>query len=379
MVLGLGLLRRRRARGERDEKGGHAHGNERAGRQASTCSLPCEGWEFSSTPTKTLVRRREPIWLSANRVLGQHMQRISRRLASVSADKAATGGKKSSAQKHAALPRPGDPALVKIPDRDLICERLRDVPVYTITSNENFVLLQEEEGSKGQKAKSLLMLFMSANDAKEFKNDVVSKQAVLKPTIGTLFMDKVFKLHMQSRPKQLEDVALRLMPDRKQVAHAFDTYNGMGLGQQLKALPGVPLFQAEGLTMKNGDKTMIPLFFGKEELDFALEQAFGKSAVTPAVQFKRQWFSRQKERVKEVAKSPFPFLYHSIWREDDDKAKQRLKELETKQTTLLEKQPKIQKPKVQVGSFEDVLFRMLYEKGKEWDNVMFVPQGVNFK
>ena len=219
------------------------------------------------------------------------MQRISKRLASVSADAATSSKKNGNAS---TVPRPGDPALVKIPDRDSICERLKDVPVYTITSNENFVLLQEEEGSKGRRAKSLLMLFMSANDAREFKNDVVSKQAVLKPIIGTLFMDKVFKLHMQSRPKQLEDVALRLMPDRKQVEHAFETYNNMGLGQQLKALPGVPLFQAEGLTMKNGDKTMIPLFFGKEELDFALEQAFGKSAVTPAVQFKRQWFSRQK-------------------------------------------------------------------------------------
>ena len=81
--------------------------------------------------------------------------------------------------------------------------------------------------------------------------------------------------------------------------------------------------------------------------------------------------------MKEVAKSPFPFLYHSIWKEDDDKAKQRLKELETKQATLLEKQPNMKRPKVQVGSFEDVLFRMLYEKGKEWDNVMFIPQGVS--
>jgi len=343
----------------------------------------------------TLVRRREPVWISANRALGRRLAVLSERLASISGAQQKGRGQQASANDGAAggvtQSKLGDPVLASIPESDLIARRLKDVPVYTVTSNENFVLLQEEESSqkdKGAAPKSMLMLFMSANDAKNFKDDVVDKQTMLKPIIGTLFMDKVFKLHMQARPKELENVALRLMPDRKQVAHAFEAYNESGVGngghgganaKPLRALPGVPVFQAEGLTMRSGDKTMIPLFFGKEELDFALEQAFGKDKlpVTPAVAYKRQWFARQKERVKEVAKSPFPFLYQSIWKEDDDKAKQRLKELENKQQALVAKQPSVSRPRVQVGSFEDVLFRMLYEKGKEWDNVMFIPQGVS--
>mmetsp|Transcript_8319 Transcript_8319/g.30051 ORF Transcript_8319/g.30051 Transcript_8319/m.30051 type:complete len:130 (-) Transcript_8319:38-427(-) len=129
--------------------------------------------------------------------------------------------------------------------------------------------------------------------------------------------------------------------------------------------------------MRSGDKTMIPLFFGREELDYALQQAFGKSPVTPAVAYKRQWFSRQKERVAEVAKTPFPFLYNKIWKEDDEKAKQHIQRLEKKQQQLNQEQPK--RPTVQVGSFEDVLHRMLYEKDSTWDNVMFIPQNTQFK
>ncbi|WZN66546.1 Tic22-like protein [Chloropicon roscoffensis] len=312
-----------------------------------------------------LVRRREPKWLSANRILQDRLGNLRRKLASIS---------HNAASKTEATPRPGDQVLASIPEGDVIARRLKDVPVYTVTSNDNFVLLQEEEESKDP-TKSMLMLFMSASDAKNFKETVVDKQSMLKPIIGTLFMDKVFKLHMQARPKELENVALRLMPDRKQVEHAFAAYTEAG--KPLHVLPGVPVFQAEGLTMRSGDKTMIPLFFGREELDYALQQAFGKSPVTPAVAYKRQWFSRQKERVAEVAKTPFPFLYNKIWKEDDEKAKQHIQRLEKKQQQLNQEQPK--RPTVQVGSFEDVLHRMLYEKDSTWDNVMFIPQNTQFK
>ena len=87
----------------------------------------------------------------------------------------------------------------------------------------------------------------------------------------------------------------------------------------------------------------------------ACEKAFGKSPVTPAVAYKRQWFARQRERVKEVAKTPFPFLYNKIWKEDDAKAKAHIERLEKKQQQLNLDKPKL--PEVQVGSFEDVLYR----------------------
>jgi len=270
----------------------------------------------------------------------------------------------------------GTPAVANIAEGEAIAKQLKDIPVYTVTSNENFVLLQDESKDSATSS-SMLMLFMSANDAVSFKDEVFGTQNLSKPKIGTLFMDKVFRLHMQARPKELENVALRLMPDRKQVQHAFSSCKEMG--SPISVLPGVPVFQAEGLTMRSGNKTFVPLFFGKEELDFALEQAFGKNLVTPAVAYKREWMDRQKQRIKEVAKSPFPFLYHNIWAKDDEKAKARIKELESKQSGLIQKRAKPVLPKVEVGCFEDVLFRMLYDKGKEWENVLFIPQGVSFK
>ena len=51
--------------------------------------------------------------------------------------------------------------------------------------------------------------------------------------------------------------------------------------------------------------------------------------------------------------------------------------VEKKQQQLNQEQPK--RPTVQVGSFEDVLHRMLYEKDSTWDNVMFIPQNTQFK
>jgi len=343
-------------------------------------SLKSSRFGLSESRVPLLVRRREPVWLNANRILGQRLRMLSRRLASVSSNKLAGdgGGEKQTSSSGTVVggsAKPGDQVLASIPDGDAIARRLKDVPVYTVTSNENFVLLQEEDTAVESEAKSMLMLFMSANDARNFKETVVDKQSMLKPIIGTLFMDKVFKLHMQARPKELENVALRLMPDRAQVRHAFSTCEETG--RPLTALPGVPIFQAEGLTMRSGDRTMIPLFFGKEELDFALTQAFGKPPVTPAVAYKRQWFSRQKERVDEVAKTPFPFLYQKIWKEDDEKAKAHIQKLEKKQAQLNEVKP--ERPVVQVGSFEDVLFRMLYEKDPMWENVMFIPQNTTFK
>ena len=367
-------------REEKREEWGLQVGGRRSRRRGTRGQQQCKGYAYE-------LNSRDAAPLLVKRNIWQRLRTVSQRLASISSSSSSSSAATSSSSsssvegaKDVSAPRPGDPSLARIPEGEKIASRLRDVPVYTVTSNDNFVLLQEEDKASGAttaKPRSMLMLFMSANDAKNFKEDIVDKQSMLKPIIGTLFMDKVFNLHMQSRPKELENVALRLMPDVRQVEHAFKTYKETGMA--LKALPGVPIFQAEGLTMRSGDKTMIPLFFGKDELDYALKQAFGKNPVTPAVAYKRKWFARQKERVKEVAKSPFPFLYHSIWKEDDDKAKAHIKELENKQTALVQKQPKLALPKVQVGSFEDVLFRMLYEKGKEWDNVMFIPQGVSFK
>ena len=357
--------------------------------------------QIASAP-KSLVRRR-PLW-RLNRAKLQLAKRVGTALASVSSRLSAPSPRADPTAASASHSAVGAPAVAHIPESEAIARRLKDVPVYAVTLNDNFVFLQEEErrGSalpdsrrrdrsdaarpnsaaersdpprEGERG-SLLMLFMSPLGAQGFRDLVAGKQGGAGGArISTLFMDRVFRLHMQARPKELEGVALRLIPDRQQVAHARAAMGGVGGG----ALAGVPVFQAEGVTLRQGEQTFVPLFFGKEELDYAIQQAFGKRLVTPSVAYKREWFGRQRERVKEVAKSPFPFLYKAIWQRDDDKAKQHVKQLEQKQSALVQKRPDRIVPKVDVGSFEDVLFRMLYERGREFDNVVFVPQGVDFK
>ena len=60
-----------------------------------------------------------------------------------------------------------------------------------------FETTKQDESKDSATSSSMLMLFMSANDAVSFKDEVFGTQNLSKPKIGTLFMDKVFRLHMQ--------------------------------------------------------------------------------------------------------------------------------------------------------------------------------------
>ena len=86
-----------------------------------------------------LVARREPKWLTVNRIIGQRMRFFSQRLASIS-----SRNQVESQEENQSL-KAGDQAVVHIPAGDMIAQRLKDVPVYTVTSNDNFVLLQVNE------------------------------------------------------------------------------------------------------------------------------------------------------------------------------------------------------------------------------------------
>ena len=74
-----------------------------------------------------LVRRREPKWLSANRILQDRLGNLRRKLASIS---------HNAASKTEATPRPGDQVLARIPEGDVIARRLkvrrRSSPHHTV-------------------------------------------------------------------------------------------------------------------------------------------------------------------------------------------------------------------------------------------------------
>jgi len=69
-----------------------------------------------------------------------------------------------------------------------------------------------------------------------------------------------------------QGVSFRFMPDGKQVAEALEIYKKAGISRE--GFVGVPLFQAEGLTVKGESSRYTPLFFSKDDLDVALRDTF---------------------------------------------------------------------------------------------------------
>ena len=73
-----------------------------------------------------LVRRREPVWLNANRIVASRLRALSRTLASVGASSQKSAEVAGAAGDTAA--KPGDQVLASIPDGDTIARRLKVRP-----------------------------------------------------------------------------------------------------------------------------------------------------------------------------------------------------------------------------------------------------------
>lgn len=61
-------------------------------------------------------------------------------------------------------------------------------------------------------------------------------------------MDKVYTFTSRSVPEELEEVSFRIFPSMAEVQAALEVLRADGIVQ--RSFPGVPLFQAEGLTIK---------------------------------------------------------------------------------------------------------------------------------
>lgn len=69
--------------------------------------------------------------------------------------------------------------------------------------------------------------------------------------VRTMTADLVYD-YLTKRPTETSDVGFRLMPDKRQVKAALRLYSDAG--QSITSLRGVPVFQAEDLSVKIEDE-----------------------------------------------------------------------------------------------------------------------------
>ena len=277
-------------------------------------------------------------------------------LASVSAHLAARRGPLAKASK-----RPENECFTLAASPSEIKARLAGVPIYAVVNTKKeFILVSGDDDTDRQMA----LLFFSATDAAGFEktlkqeNPKLGKSAQVLPTS----LEAVYELVqgkgglVKSGDREI-DVTFRFMPDSKQVMNALELYQRAGIAKE--GFVGVPLFQAEGLTVRGEQSRFTPLFFSKEDVLHALKdtQASATSATVDELQGK---IDRCKKEIEEKPEKKGELSKRLAGYE------KRLKEVG------LKKKPEA---RIDVGSFEDVLEKMMNDKGGAWDDVVFVPCG----
>lgn len=158
-------------------------------------------------------------------------------------------------------------ALALTPDQ--IMSKLREVPVFTIANAQGAPLVASP--SKGQKGPAVAGVFINQKDAQNFLDGLKSKNPKLAEGVKVMpvSLAEIYKLDQANQGKP-EELDFAYVPSQQQVASAVEVLKQSG--QQAQQFNGTPLFFArsskEGgyLTIQQGDKSMIPIFFKKEDL-----------------------------------------------------------------------------------------------------------------
>ena len=225
-----------------------------------------------------------------------------------------------------------------------------------VNAKKEFILVSGDDDTDRQMA----LLFFSATDAAGFEktlkqeNPKLGKSAQVLPTSLEAVYELVLgkKGLVKNGDKDVE-ISFRFMPDSKQVMNALDLYKRAGIVKD--GFVGVPLFQAEGLTVRGEQSRFTPLFFSKEDVMHALKDTQVSSAQATMAELQGKI-----ERVKkELEEKP-----------DKAELSKKLAGYEKKLKSLTGDMNKKPETRIDVGSFEDVLEKMMNDKGGAWDDVV---------
>lgn len=164
-------------------------------------------------------------------------------------------------------------ALALTPEQ--IVQKLRPIPVFTIANGQGAPLVASPPS--GQKGSPVAGVFISRKDAQAFLEALKSKNPGLAKEVKVVpvSLAEVYQLNRanQGKPDQLD---FAYVPTKQQVDSAMSLMKQSG--QQVQQFNGTPLFVARAgkdkgfLTIQQGDKSVIPMFFNKEELQSLLDR-----------------------------------------------------------------------------------------------------------
>ncbi|WNZ45875.1 hypothetical protein Q2T42_29215 [Leptolyngbya boryana CZ1] len=158
-------------------------------------------------------------------------------------------------------------ALALTPEQ--ISQKLRAVPVFTIANNQGAPLVAQPPN--GQKGNPVAGVFISQKDAAAFLENLKAKNPALAKDVRVVpvSLAEVYQLNQgaQGKPDKLD---FAYVPTKQQVDSAVAILKQGG--QQVSQFNGTPLFVARAgkekgfLTIQEGNQSVIPMFFNKEDL-----------------------------------------------------------------------------------------------------------------
>lgn len=137
---------------------------------------------------------------------------------------------------------------------------------------------------------------------------------------------------------------------------------------------GVPLFQAEGLTVRGENARYTPLFFSKDDLDRALGDAY-LARDNEAQADARAKADRARSELREAQTEVSTAAEGRAKRAAQKKADAAQRRVQKYEQQLAEATSKKSMPRVDVGCLEEVIVKMEADDKGEWSDVLFVPAG----
>ncbi|MEP6516406.1 Tic22 family protein [Microcoleus vaginatus] len=154
-----------------------------------------------------------------------------------------------------------------------VLEKLRPVPVFTITDGQGGFFIdsvpKQGEGQTGNA--SVARIFISQKDAQAFVDQLKTRnpQLAASARVTPVSLGEIYRIAQENKG-QPDRLLFAFIPAAQQVQSAKTLLQQTG--QQVNELNGVPLFLARGgpenayLTIQQGEKEELPLFFNKEDL-----------------------------------------------------------------------------------------------------------------
>jgi Tic22-like family len=164
-------------------------------------------------------------------------------------------------------------------NEEQIVEKLREVPVFTITDGEGAPLVASI--TNGDNTVTESFFFISHSDAEAFIERLKTEQPDLAQTVRvTPYSLAQVYLIGQEIAKTEGDAqetpdSLRLIPTQSEVQEAMSILQTNG--EPVQEFPGVPVFLPKigddgYLSIQEGDRQWIPMFFERSQIESALEQ-----------------------------------------------------------------------------------------------------------